>query len=75
MFPITTACIRALTIKGSIRYSVGCYPSAVDLVASGKVDVKKLITNRFKFEEAEKAFELVKAAKEGVFKVIIEGVQ
>ncbi|KAH6866308.1 chaperonin 10-like protein [Alternaria rosae] len=75
VFPITTACIRALTIKGSIRYSVGCYPNAIDLVASGKVDVKKLITNRFKFEDAEKAFELVKAAQEGVFKVIIEGVQ
>lgn len=75
MFPITTACIRALTIKGSIRYSVGCYPNAVHLVASGKVDVKSLITNRFKFEEAEHAFELVKAAKEGVFKVVIEGVQ
>ena len=47
----------------------------MDLVASGKVDVKRLITNRFKFEEAEKAFKLVKAAQEGVFKVIIEGVQ
>jgi len=47
----------------------------VDLVASGKVDVKRLITTRFKFEEAEKAFELVKSAQEGVFKVIIQGVQ
>jgi D-xylulose reductase len=75
VFPITTACIRALTIKGSIRYSVGCYPNAVDMVASGKVDVKRLITNRFKFEDAEKAFELVKRAEEGVFKVVIEGVQ
>jgi len=44
-------------------------------VASGKVNVDRLITNRFKFEEAEQAFELVKAAQEGVFKVIIEGVQ
>ncbi|KAK6395344.1 hypothetical protein LTR65_000814 [Meristemomyces frigidus] len=75
LFPITTACIRALTIKGSIRYTTGCYPAAVDLVASGKIDVKRLITNRFKFEEAEQAFELVKAGKEDVFKVIIEGVQ
>jgi len=75
VFPITTACIRGLIIKGSIRYSTGCYPSAIDLVASGKVDVAPLITNRFKFEEAEQAFELVKAAQEGVFKVIIEGVQ
>ncbi|OMP87726.1 D-xylulose reductase A, partial [Diplodia seriata] len=74
-FPITTACIRGLHIKGSIRYTAGCYPAAVDLVASGKVPVKKLVTNRFKFEEAEKAFELVKAAKEGVFKVVIAGVE
>ncbi|OJD31321.1 d-xylulose reductase a [Diplodia corticola] len=73
-FPITTACIRGLTIKGSIRYTAGCYPAAIDLVASGKVPVKKLVTHRFKFEEAEKAFELVKAAKEGVFKVVIAGV-
>jgi len=75
VFPITTACIRGLVIKGSIRYSTGCYPAAVDLVASGKINVDRLITNRFKFEEAEQAFELVKAAQEGVFKVIIEGVQ
>lgn len=50
------------------------YPAAVDLIASGKIDVKRLITDRFKFEEAERAFELVKAAKDGVFKVIIAGV-
>lgn len=75
LFPITTACIRALNIKGSIRYSAGVYPAAVNLVASGKVQVKKLVTNRYKFEEAEKAFELVKAAKEGVFKVVIAGVE
>ena len=75
LFPITTACVRALNIKGSIRYTTGVYPAAVDLVASGKVDVKRLITNRYKFEEAEQAFELVKAGKEGVFKVVIEGVQ
>ncbi|GAB7363915.1 hypothetical protein MBLNU230_g4478t1 [Neophaeotheca triangularis] len=75
VFPITTACIRALTIKGSIRYTKGCYPAAVDLVASGKVDVKRLITNRYKFEEAEQAFDLVAAGKPDTFKVIIEGVR
>lgn len=75
VFPITTACIRALVIKGSIRYTTGCYPQAVDLVASGKIDVKRLITNRYKFEEAEKAFELVKAAQPDVFKVIIAGAE
>ncbi|KAL4890122.1 hypothetical protein BDV59DRAFT_204717 [Aspergillus ambiguus] len=58
-FPITTACIRDLTIRGSIRYTTGCYPTAVDLVASGKIDVKKLITDRYTFENAEDAFELM----------------
>lgn len=74
-FPITTACIRALRILGSIRYTTGCYPEAVDLVASGKVEPRKLITHRFKFEQALEAFEIVRQAKEDTLKVIIEGVQ
>jgi D-xylulose reductase len=74
VFPITTACIRALNIKGSIRYTAGCYATAVDLVGSGKIDVKSLITHRFKFEQAEQAFELVKKGQEDVLKVVIEGV-
>ena len=75
VFPITTACVRALTIKGSIRYSFGCYPQAIRLIASGKVQPSKLITHRFKFEQAEKAFELVRRAEENTLKVIIEGAQ
>lgn len=73
-FPITAVCIRGLTVKGSIRYLAGCYPAAIDLIASDKIDVKKLVTNRFKFEDAEKAFELVKEGRSDVFKVLIEGV-
>lgn len=46
----------------------------MDLIASGKIDVKRLITDRFKFEEAEEAFDLVRQGKESVIKVIIEGV-
>lgn len=74
-FPITTACIRALNIKGSIRYSTGCYPQAVKLIADGKIQPSKLITHRFKFEQAVDAFELVRQAQENTLKVIIEGVQ
>lgn len=75
VFPITTACIRALTVKGSIRYSTGCYPEAIRLIAAGKIQPRKLITHRFKFEEAEEAFKLVRQAQENTLKVIIEGVQ
>lgn len=75
VFPITTACIRALNIKGSIRYTTGCYPQAVELVASGKVKPRSLITHRFKFEQSLEAFEVVKKASEDTLKVMIAGVQ
>lgn len=75
MFPIMAVCTQGLIIKGSIRYVLGCYPAAIDLISQGKIDVKKLITNRFKFEQSEEAFELVKQGRNDVFKVMIAGVQ
>jgi D-xylulose reductase len=43
----------------------------LDLISSGKLDVKKLISKTVAFEDAEQAFEDVKAAK-GI-KILIEG--
>ena len=74
-FPVTTLITRGLTMRGSIRYQPSSYDAAIALIAGGKVDVKRLITNRFEFDKAEEAFELVKAAKPDVFKVIIDGVK
>lgn len=74
-FPITAVCTRGLIIKGSIRYLAGCYPAAIVLIGSGQIDVKRLITNRYKFEEAEQAFELIKAGRQDVSKVMIAGMQ
>jgi len=70
-FPITTLCIKEVTAKGSFRYGSGDYKLAVQLVASGQIDVKKLITGTVKFEEAEEAFKSVKAGK-GI-KILIAG--
>lgn len=75
LFPITAVCCKGLNVKGSIRYTTGCYPAAIELIGSGKIDVKKLVTNRFKFEQSEQAFELVRQGRQDVFKVNIEGVQ
>ncbi|KAI0139138.1 GroES-like protein [Hypoxylon sp. NC0597] len=75
VFPITTACIRALNIKGSIRYTTGCYPKAIDLIASGKIRPSLLITHRFRFERASEAFEQVKKGQEDTLKVMIQGVE
>jgi L-iditol 2-dehydrogenase len=45
------------------------YPRAIDLVESGKVDVRSLISHRFSLEKFEEAFESAKK-REGL-KVII----
>lgn len=71
-FPIMAACSKELTLKGSFRYASGDYKLAVDLVSTGRVDVKKLITGEVKFEQAEKAFLEVKAGK-GI-KTLIAGI-
>ena len=70
-FPIMALCTKEITAKGSFRYSSGDYALALDLVASGKVDVKRLITDTVKFEDAEAAFKSVKEGK-GI-KVLIAG--
>ena len=58
-------------MKGSFRYGAGDYALAVELISSGKLEVKSLISRTVSFEEAEEAFKDVKAGK-GI-KVLIEG--
>jgi D-xylulose reductase len=62
-FPIMALCIKEITVKGSFRYGSGDYKLAVELVSSGKVDVRSLITGTVVFEQAEQAFKDVKAGK------------
>lgn len=73
-FPITTLCTQGLIVKGSIRYVAGSYPAAIELISSGRINVKPLITHRFPFEKSEEAFELVRQGRSDVFKVVIAGV-
>ncbi|KAI9836819.1 MAG: hypothetical protein M1819_000984 [Sarea resinae] len=69
-FPIMQACMKELTIKGSFRYGTGDYPLAVDLLTSGKIPVKELITAQVPFTEAEKGIKLVQEGK-GIKTMII----
>jgi L-iditol 2-dehydrogenase len=70
-FPIGLICDKEITLKGSFRYGPGDYELAIELLRSKKVGVKELITHRFDFIEAERAFETVKK-REGI-KSIIRG--
>lgn len=70
-FPIEIMCCKEITMKGSFRYGPEDYQLAVDLIASGKVSVKELITRRVGFHQAEDAFNMVLGGNET--KVLIEG--
>ncbi|XP_066591962.1 sorbitol dehydrogenase-like [Prorops nasuta] len=68
--PLINALIREVDIRGVFRYA-NCYQDALDLIASGKVNVKPLITHNFKIEETIKAFDTSKDVKSGAIKVMI----
>jgi D-xylulose reductase len=70
-FPIMAMCTKELNVKGSFRYGSGDYQTAVDLVATGRISIKELISGKVKFEDAESAFAQVKKG-EGI-KLLIEG--
>ncbi|EEY68512.1 sorbitol dehydrogenase, putative [Phytophthora infestans T30-4] len=71
MFPIGIMCGKELLVTGSFRYSAGDYQLALDMVASGQLNVKGLISKIVPFEEAKEAFDNVQRGN-GI-KWLIEG--
>jgi len=66
--PIHEAALREVDLIGIFRYR-NRYPEAIDLIASGKIDVKPLITSLYNLEETKMAFEDLRSGK--VIKPII----
>ncbi|KAN0126936.1 GroES (chaperonin 10)-like protein [Russula decolorans] len=75
--PITTLLAKELVLKGSFRYGPGDYRLALALAAQKKVDLRPLVTHRFKFEDAIAAFDATKNGKSedgrSLIKAIISG--
>jgi L-iditol 2-dehydrogenase len=68
-FTASVARRKGLTIKLSRRMK-HTYPRAIELAASGKVDLRSLVTQRFPLVESQKAFAVARR-REGL-KIIIE---
>ena len=68
---IVAAQAKEAVIKTIFRYA-HVYPRAVGLMASGKIDVKPLITDIYKFEDGVAAFEYAANPKPTSVKVMIE---
>ncbi|KAL5362421.1 chaperonin 10-like protein [Aspergillus floccosus] len=69
-FPMVAVTNKELDVRGITRYTASCFPSAIDLLSRGVVDLKPLITSQFPLSRAKEAFEAVASGKE--MKVIIK---
>ncbi|GMK57241.1 hypothetical protein CspeluHIS016_0400750 [Cutaneotrichosporon spelunceum] len=74
--PMFAILAKQLRVLGSFRYGQGDYQLAISLVSRGLVDLKPLVTHRYKFQDARQAFDVTKAGKDKdgktVIKVIID---
>ncbi|GJQ69295.1 hypothetical protein Trydic_g6429 [Trypoxylus dichotomus] len=68
--PLANALIREVDIRGVFRYC-NDYPTSLDLIATGKINVKPLITHHYTLEQTLEAFETAKTGTGNPIKVMI----
>ena len=56
----------------NVRRQNECTQAAIDLVASGKVDIDYMITHRFGLSDTKEAFDMVAGYKDGAVKALIK---
>jgi len=69
--PMNLALDKELTFKTIFRYR-HIYPSAIDAVSSGKVDLKGIVTDCFPFDDLQNALDLSIHNKENMVKSVIK---
>lgn len=71
--PVDISLIQAkeLEISSVFRYA-NVYKRALDLIASGKIDVRRLISRTYPFEKAVEAYEQAARLESDVVKIMIE---
>ena len=71
VFPVDVARRKELSLSWCRRFCFN-YPAAIQMAATGRVDVASLITHRFPLEGTPEAFELMCNMLDGVLKVSID---
>lgn len=69
-FPFMRISFGEVNLKFVNRYH-HTWPPVISLIASGKIDVKKFVSHRFRLEEADKALEAVRNPKIKTMKVMV----
>lgn len=71
-FPIEMVLEKELDIRGVNRYA-NTYPTAIGLLASGKLDVHPLVSHRFPFDRVVEAFDFAVEHRAETIKVMVSG--
>lgn len=71
VFPVDIARRKELTITWCRRFAHN-YPTCIDLVASGRADVRSMVTHSFPLERTKEAFDLVANMEDGVLKASVD---
>ncbi len=55
----------------NVRRQRNCIQDAIELIQTGKVDVRFMATHTFRIEDAQEAFELVSGYRDGVIRAVV----
>jgi L-iditol 2-dehydrogenase len=70
-FDIHHARRRELVLK-NVRRQKGCTGEVIEMIESGRIDPRAMLTHRFPLEKIAEAFDLVEGYRDGVIKAIID---
>jgi 2-desacetyl-2-hydroxyethyl bacteriochlorophyllide A dehydrogenase len=69
-FDLTNTTFKELTVLGTLGFCRD-FPTSMKLVASGKVDIERIITHRFDLDHVQEAIEQLEAGSDGVWKSVV----
>ncbi|MCX6346501.1 MAG: zinc-binding dehydrogenase, partial [Actinobacteria bacterium] len=61
---------KQILLTGTTGQSIAQYRKSIEIIASGQIDIKKLISESYSLKDAEKAFE--RAKSEDVLKIVFK---